>query len=219
MKKNKTEKSDKKLTPEKTFNILNFCYDKALSGIPKTKNCYELADEYLNKYNDREKAAKEFMKWQVAKCATTGFIAGFGGGFTMVVSIPADLATVWYIQLRMLAVMAIIGGLDPTDDYVRTLAYICIAGSSVSQALKEAGVKIANKVAMAGVKRIPGKVLIAINKKVGFRLFTKLGEKGAINLVKLVPVVGAVAGGGMDLVETKMIASKAYKTFILNDFE
>jgi hypothetical protein len=45
---------------------------------------------------------------------------------------------------------------------------------------------------------IPGKVLIEINKKVGFRLVTKAGEKGVVNLMKLVPLVGGVVGAGFD---------------------
>ncbi|MDD6195444.1 MAG: EcsC family protein, partial [[Clostridium] aminophilum] len=47
---------------------------------------------------------------------------------------------------------------------------------------------------------------------------TKFGEKGIINIAKLVPVVGGVIGGGFDLVETKVIANRAYKMFIKGDF-
>ena len=67
------------------------------------------------------------------------------------------------------------------------------------------------------VKKIPGTVLTKINQKVGFRFLTKFGEKGIINIAKLVPVVGGVIGGGFDLVETKVIANRAYKMFIKGD--
>ena len=67
------------------------------------------------------------------------------------------------------------------------------------------------------VKKIPDTVLTKINQKVGFRFLTKFGEKGIINIVKLVPVVGGVIGGGFDLVETKVIANRAYKMFIKGD--
>lgn len=68
------------------------------------------------------------------------------------------------------------------------------------------------------VKKIPGTVLTKINQKVGFRFLTKFGEKGIINIAKLVPVVGDVIGGGFDLVETKVIANRTYKMFIKGDF-
>lgn len=48
------------------------------------------------------------------------------------------------------------------------------------------------------LQQVPGKVLIEINKKVGFRLITKAGEKGAINLVKFIPLVGGVVGATID---------------------
>lgn len=62
----------------------------------------------------------------------------------------------------------------------------------------------------------PGEALKAINQKVGFRLLTKFGETGAINLGKAVPVVGGVIGGGFDFATTKIIADNAYKMFIKN---
>ena len=46
---------------------------------------------------------------------------------------------------------------------------------------------------------------------------TKFGTKGVINLGKMIPVVGAVIGGGMDFIETKIIANRAYKLFIEGD--
>lgn len=68
------------------------------------------------------------------------------------------------------------------------------------------------------IKKIPGKVLTKINQKVGFRFITKFGTKGIVNLGKMLPGVGAVIGGGLDLVETKVIAHRAYKWFFEGDF-
>ncbi len=60
-------------------------------------------------------------------------------------------------------------------------------------------------------------MLIKINQRVGFRFLTKFGQKGLVNLGKLVPGVGAVIGGGLDLVETKVIGNRAYQWFINQD--
>ena len=60
--------------------------------------------------------------------------------------------------------------------------------------------------------------LTKINQKVGFRFITKFGTKGIINLGKMLPGVGAIVGGGLDLVETKVIAERAYKWFMTGDF-
>ena len=76
------------------------------------------------------------------------------------------------------------------------------------------GIKFANGL----IKKIPGKVLTKINQKVGFRFITKFGTKGIVNLGKLLPGVGAIVGGSLDLVETKIIADRAYKWFFAGDF-
>lgn len=214
------------LTQETVMKALDWSYDKSLVGLPKAKSCYELAEEYLKHHekieDDNErviKNAKEFIKWQITKCTATGFVTGLGGIITIPVTLPADLVTVWYVQLRMIATLAVMGGFDPKEDCVRSLAYVCLTGSSANKILKEAGIQIANKATMAAIKRIPGKVLISINKKVGFRLVTKFGTKGVINLGKCVPVVGGIVSGGLDFAETKVIASKAFKTFIIGTTE
>lgn len=53
-----------------------------------------------------------------------------------------------------------------------------------------------------------------INPKVGFRLLTKFGTTGVVNLGKLIPGIGAVVGDGLDLFETKIIADRAYDWFM-----
>lgn len=151
---------------------------------------------------------------QVVKCGTSGFITGLGGLITLPVAIPVNVASVIYVQLRMIATVAKIGGYDPSDDQVRTMAYVCLTGSAAADIIKKAGINIGEKITVSAIKKIPGAVLTKINQKFGFRLFTKFGEKGAINLVKLVPVVGGVVGGGIDVVGTKAIAKVAYDMFI-----
>ncbi len=68
----------------------------------------------------------------------------------------------------------------------------------MQEVVKQAGIKVGEKVTIGALKKVPGRVLIEINKRVGFRLFTKFGEKGVVNLVKLVPLAGGVIGGTID---------------------
>ncbi len=63
------------------------------------------------------------------------------------------------------------------------------------------------------IKRMPVEIIKQINKKVGFRLVTKFGEKGVINLGKCVPLVGGVIGGAVDAVGTNTIGKTAKKVF------
>lgn len=84
--------------------------------------------------------------------------------------------------------------------------------------IKQTSIKFGIKFTNGMIRKIPGRVLTKINQKVGFRFITKFGTKGIVNLGKLVPGVGAVIGGGLDLAETKLIAERAYRWFFEGDF-
>lgn len=201
-------------------NILDTCYNKALNGIPMvSESVEELADNYMRKYPATDIAIKKLINNQIAKCGTSGFVTGLGGLITLPVAIPANITSVIYIQLRMIASIAYICGHNPADDEVRTLAYVCLTGSACFDILKLSGIKIGEKLTVNIIKKIPGTVLTKINQKVGFRLITKFGEKGVINLAKLVPVAGGVIGGGVDIAYTKIIAKNATRIFLLGEID
>lgn len=207
------------ISQETVSTALDKCYSAALQGIPKTKTCYQLAEEYEARYETKELAIRNFVKWQVAKCATSGFLTSLGGVITLPVAIPANLTTVWYVQLRMIATIAILSGYDPSDDEVQALAYLCLTGASISKVCREAGIKAGEKFAIGAIKKIPTEVINKINRIAMQRLITKFGETGIINLGKMVPVVGGIIGGGFDFVGTHAIANKAISTFLLGQLD
>lgn len=209
-----------KFSQEDILKVLDTCYEKTINGISKISPSIDrLAGDYLSKHASKEEAIKDMLKKQVLKCTTSGFITGFGGAITLPVTIPANIGSVLYVQMRMIACTAYMAGYDISSDQVQTLVYACLAGLSVGEIAKQFGIKFGQKVAVGMIEKIPGKVLTKINQKVGFRLLTKFGEKGLINLGKLVPGVGAVINGGVDFAETKAIAKRAYQMFVENNFD
>ena len=210
---------NKALTQDQIMNLLDKLYSQAIDGIPKVSlPIKDMANDYLQKYPCIKEAAKACIRYQIAKCTTSGFLAGLGGLIVLPVAVPANIGSVMYVQIRMIACIAYMGGYDVNCDQVQTLVYACLAGVAIDNVIKKVGIEFGNKFAMAMVKKIPGEVLVKINQKVGFRFITKLGSKGLINIGKAVPVVGGIIGGGFDFAETKVIANRAYKMFILNDF-
>lgn len=208
-----------KLSQEDIMELLDKLYSNSIQGIPKVSiPISQLAEDYLSKSPSTEDAAKSFINYQIAKCTTSGFLTGLGGLITLPVAIPANISSVLYVQMRMIACLAHMGGYDTACDQVQTLVYACLAGISIDQVVKQVGVKVGVKMANAMVKKIPGSVLTKINQKVGFRLLTKFGTKGVINIGKAIPIIGGVISGGFDFAETKIIADRAYKMFILGDF-
>lgn len=197
----------------KMTQLLDFTYDKALNGLPMSKDIKELADSYTKKYQNSEVAIKKMVSWQIRKATTSGFVTGLPGLITTPVTLPVNISSVLYIQMRMIAGVAHIRGYDLKDDEVKTMVYMCLAGQSVGDVLKAGGVQVAKKAATSGIKKIPGTVIVKINQAIGFRLITKFGEKGVINLGKLIPFAGGIVGGGFDMTTTRTIAKFATNTF------
>lgn len=211
--------NSKTMDQEKVLSFLDICYDKTLEGITNISPSVEdLAMEYMSKYNDRELACKALIKNQLYKCTTSGFLTGFGGFITMPVTLPANISSVIYVQMRMIAAIAYICGYDLRSDETQTFVYACLAGVSVNMLVKQATIKFGVKYSTGLVKKIPGKALTKINQKVGFRFVTKFGSKGIVNMGKLIPGVGAIIGGSLDYAETKIIANRAYRWFVDEDF-
>mgnify|MGYP004497408631 FL=1 len=209
----------KDFSQEDVIGLLDTCYTKCLDGIPKVSPSIEdMANDYLTKYDSTEDACKAMLKNQITKCTTSGFVTGFGGVITMPFTLPANVGNVMYVQMRMIACTAYMAGYDLNSDQTQTFVYACLAGVAVNGILKKAGISFGVKLATGVIKKIPGKVLTKINQKVGFRFITKFGTKGIVNLGKMVPGVGAVVGGGLDFVETKVIADRAYRWFMLGDY-
>lgn len=203
------------ITEEQMIEILNNLYIKSVNGIPKVSlPVDDLVEDYIKKNSKVEDAAKSLINNSTVKCGTSGFITGFGGFASMIATLPANITSVMYVQLRMCCAIAKMAGYDIHSDQVQTLIYACLTGSAVSDILKQAGIKFGNKFGVAMVKKIPGKTLTVINKKVGFRFITKFGETGIVNLGKVVPVLGAFIGGGIDIASTRIIGYNAYKIFI-----
>lgn len=212
------EKS-KMIKQEDVMNLLDSCYEKCLNGVSMVSPSVEdMANDYLNKYPTKEEACKAMLNNQIVKCTTSGFVTGFGGFIVMPIAIPANISSVIYVQMRMIACTAYMAGYELNSDQTQTFVYACLAGVALNNALKQAGIKVGIKLANGVIKKIPGKVLTKINQKVGFRFITKFGTTGVVNLGKMIPGVGAIVGGGLDLAETKIIAKRAYKWFWQGNF-
>ncbi|HBC7422224.1 TPA: EcsC family protein [Serratia marcescens] len=205
---------DKALTIGKVQKALDWAYDKAVNGVPGLDSAQELAESYIKKDGDPVTCVNALIRWQNTKAGTSGFLTGLGGIITLPVAIPANITSVMYIQIRMIAAIAHMGGYDLKTDNVRALVYTCLCGNAAKDILKEAGIKIGTQLSKSVINKIPGEVLKTINKTVGFRLLTKYGTKGSINLVKLVPLAGGIIGGAFDGVSTNIIGNVARKTFI-----
>ena len=199
----------------KALQLINWITEKAFDGVPPLCSAENLALEYQIdlSYPDDEERIESLINWETTKNFTSGFITGLGGLITLPVAIPVAFGASWIIQARMAGAIAKLAGHDIGSDRVRTFVMVCLAGNACKDILKDAGIKIGNGLARSAMQKIPGKVLIEINKMVSFRLITKAGEKGAVNLMKMVPLAGGVIGGAFDAGACRVVGKQAKRLF------
>ena len=202
------------LNEGKVERMLTWAYKQALSSHGPIDGAIELAESYQGRYGSPSRDASALIRWQTVKAAGLGFITGGPGLPAIPVTLSANLTSVLFIQIRMMAAIACLGGYDLNDDRVKTLCLACLCGNAARTILREAGIEASQKMATAALRRLPGKTLIEINKRVGFRLLTKFGEKGAINVGRAIPLLGGLVGGGVDAAWTKAMGDRARDIFI-----
>lgn len=176
---------------------------------------------YINSGKTPEECARNFINWQTGKAGATGFALGLPGFAAMPVTIPADLASVSYLQLRMIAVIGILFGWETTSDQFRAVAFSCLLGTATGEAVRDVGVKASARFGSRFVRNISGKSLKRVNDflgipklfikgvnagtKAGGKATAKVGSEGIVNLSKMVPLLGGIVGGGLNIVFTRQM--------------
>jgi hypothetical protein len=204
----------KLISQERIEQALDWAYDKSVNGVVGLDSAFALAESYMKGHAPRIDQVNSLIRFQNTKAATSGFFSGLGGLITLPVALPANITSVLYVQIRMIAAIAHMGGHDIKDDRVKTLVYTCLVANSAKDVAKSVGITVAGKLATNAIDAIPGKTLIEINRRIGFRLITKFGEKGVINLGKAIPLLGGLIGGSFDAYATNMVGDVARDTFI-----
>jgi hypothetical protein len=200
---------------ETALAVVSRVLDAGIGGIGPLKSSVDLAAEYLSdlRYRDGEHRVDSLINWETSKNFTTGFLSGLGGFAAMAVSVPAGLGTAWLIQARLVGTVATIYGHDVDSDRVRTLALLSMAGDAGKEVVKRMGIDLSNRAGRAAIGKVSGRTLIEINKRVGFRLLTKAGSTGVINLSRGIPILGGVVAGSIDATALRLVGRSARLNF------
>ena len=174
---------------------LDWAYDRALSpGVPGVESVAELAEAYRGKAHSMRACADSLIRWQAGKTAAAGFVTALGGFATLPLTLTVDVAATYFIQLRMVATIATLGGLDPADPDIRAACYRCLGPDAGGP--EEA-------VSASVLTRIAGK-----------RWLARAGKLRVRRLGKLVPVLGGAVNGTLNGVLTWKIGQRALERFM-----
>lgn len=196
------------------LKLLDWAYDKVAASIPGLGSAEDMAAHHLQRNDgDREKAIASIVAWQVGYAGAAGFVSNLGGLITLPIAVPANLASVILIQMRMIAAIAHLRGYDASDPKVRTLTFLCLSGRAGTSIMKEFGVSMSTRLTTSVLTRLSGASLGRINQAVGFSLVAKAGSAGLLNMSRVVPLIGGLVSGGFDAAVTRGIAGVARQMF------
>ena len=213
--KNKLLTSNNEAIAQRNLATLDKVYNLALNGIGVISEPLEqFVSDYVSQYGRTEKAIDKMVSAQKLKLTTSGFITGLGGLITLPIAIPADLASSLYVEMRMIAAIASLRGYDIYSDQVKTLIYACMVGNALGDVIKQAGIKTATQLTVKKLlPKLTREIIVKVNKAVGFRLLTKGGTKGLINVGKVIPFIGGIVGGSFNYFEVAVYAKWAKAMF------
>ena len=168
--------------------------------------------------DDPEVAIQQLLASHRRLVGATGFVTSVGGAMALVVGLPADVTSFYAAAARLSAAIATLRGYDVGSKQVRSLVLISLLGADGATLLRELGVDPKSRSVVTDLGNISAEKLTALNNTIGYRLVAKFGQKGAVNLVKLVPFVGGGVGAGVNIVGINTVARYAKLTFLPNHF-
>lgn len=146
--------------------------------------------------------------------ALGGFATGFSGFFTLPVALPANVLEFYLIGTRLTATIAKLRGYDIDQPEIRSAILLTLTGSDSDDVLKRAGLRApGGQLGALAVDQLPPPALMVLNKAIGFRLLSKMGDGVFARLGRGVPVVGGLVGGGLDVLMLGRIARQAEQEF------
>lgn len=214
-----------------TAEIVHQALHHAVQGVGPLSGARAAAEKALaDAGGDVERAIDRLTRVHLGLAGAEGFVTNVGGLVTAAWAIPANIGGLAVVQIRLVAAIAHLRGLDLDDTRVRNAVLATMLGRSVVRQLvrdgrlpgtprqiavlpQDAATEVSEPPAQGGVKarraaRTP------LDRAVGAQVATSLlsevgGKRLASFAAKRVPVLGGVIGGSTDAWNTRAIAKYA----------
>lgn len=199
--------SDEEARPGGIHAVMGWLYDKAVSGIAGIESAETLAERYLaDAKGDVLLAARNLIHWESIKAGSSGFLSGVGGVVALPVILPLNVTSVLFIQTRLVAALACLGGHRLSDERIRALAGLCLCGNAAKALLQEMATRIVEQWTPTLARQVMQKTLVLMAARTGL--------SGSGHLVRLIPLAGGVVSGAVDVASTRTVGRIANTTFL-----
>ena len=188
--------------------------DTGIDGRGPFDSAAAIAAATLRKHPTGDAAVGQIVKDATILAAAGGFVTSMGGFITMPVSLPVNVAEFYLVATRMVAAIAKVRGYDIAQPEIRSAILLTLVGADAEDLLKKAGLGVpTGRLANLAAQRLPGPILMVVNKAVGFRILSTAGKGVLSRFGRGVPIAGGVVGAGLDTYLLRRIADNARREF------
>jgi len=204
---------------------------KTFKGLPqeKMKLCIDESPTKVVPYDMIEKKANSIINAHATKATAISTVAGIPGGFTMLASIPADLANYYFHVVAVGQKLGYLYGFPDmvdncgnlTEDgkimltgFIGVMNKVEMANDLIKKIAIEVGKRISEETASRVAGNILSKQIVAhsvevIAKKLGVQITTKTTSRA---VTKAVPIVSGLICGGITYASFKQQAKRLHQS-------
>lgn len=179
---------------------------KAIDGTGKWPGSRSVANRHLRATGSVEQAVQQSIEQHVRMAGVQGFLTSLGGIVVMPVTLPANLAGLAVLQLRMAAAIAHLRGYDIDDPRVRLACLASLLGEDGVQEMRRLRLLPGSPRELAtglAIEPATGDELI---KQVSQSLAAQVaGKRVTVTVARRIPGLGGVVGASVDAVNTYKI--------------
>jgi uncharacterized protein (DUF697 family) len=185
--------------------------NRAIDGVQGFPGARETAQRQLVLSGDTEKAVNGVIEQHVRLAGIGGFVTQVGGVIALPVTLPANVAGLGALQLRMTGAIAHLRGHDLSAPRVRIAAMATLLGEEgVAQALVNGDLTLTPRALAVGPPLVDDEQRTRLTSTVGQQLLVRVTAKSAgLTLARGIPLVGGTVGAGMDAFYTWRIGRYA----------
>lgn len=178
----------------------------AIDGIGPLPSAKSAAAKHLGRAGDIDDAIESIIASHIRLAGAQGFVTNLGGFAMTAVALPANIAAVAIVQVRLVACIAHLRGYDINDGRVRTAMVMCLLGNEGLEQLAATHNMPSSPLSVATApvfdleldKRVAERVISELTARVG-------GKRAALLVTRRVPVVGGGVGAVVDGYTTRQI--------------
>lgn len=199
------------VTPQVAGGALRRVLEIAIDGYGRLPGAKSTAARQLQRHGGSvDQAVDAVVDFHVRLASAQGFVTNLGGMAALPIALPANLAGVAVVQVRMVAAIAHLRGYDLADNRVRTALVMCLlGGEQVAKHIAE-GLLPTSPMAVATAPMFDPDLDRRVAEHVVSDLAGRIGGKNlALVITKRVPLVGGGIGAVYDAISTHQIGTFA----------